>query len=173
MQRLSLTCSQLLHAAEPSAAEAAAKHCSSAYCENRLQNSAAAKLTSKHVSVTCCSRRCCLHVHQLSLTVCLSVWLLQATQEMIRLVGLSATLPNYEDVAAFLRVKPDKGLFYFDNSFRPCPLAQQYIGVSVKKPLQRFQLMNEICYKKVSLQPPAVPAAIHTGAVLILYDMTA
>lgn len=68
---------------------------------------------------------------------------------MIRLVGLSATLPNYEDVAAFLRVKPDKGLFYFDNSFRPCPLAQQYIGVSVKKPLQRFQLMNEICYKKV------------------------
>lgn len=92
---------------------------------------------------------------------------------MIRLVGLSATLPNYEDVAAFLRVKPDKGLFYFDNSFRPCPLAQQYIGVSVKKPLQRFQLMNEICYKKVSLQPPAVPAAIHTGAVLILYDMTA
>ncbi|DBA74615.1 TPA: DExH-box ATP-dependent RNA helicase DExH12 [Trebouxia sp. C0005] len=73
---------------------------------------------------------------------------IEATQEMIRLVGLSATLPNYEDVAAFLRVKPDKGLFYFDNSFRPCPLAQQYIGVSVKKPLQRFQLMNEICYKK-------------------------
>ena len=77
---------------------------------------------------------------------------------MIRLVGLSATLPNYEDVAAFLRVKPDKGLFYFDNSFRPCPLAQQYIGVSVKKPLQRFQLMNEICYKKVCriLSSPAL-----------------
>lgn len=32
---------------------------------------------------------------------------------------------------------------------RPCPLAQQYIGVTVKKPLQRFQLMNEICYSKV------------------------
>lgn len=48
-----------------------------------------------------------------------------------------------------LSVKPDKGLFYFDNSYRPCPLAQQYIGVSVKKPLQRFQLMNEICYNKV------------------------
>ena len=73
----------------------------------------------------------------------------EATQEMVRLVGLSATLPNFEDVAAFLRVKPDRGLFYFDNSFRPCPLAQQYIGVSVKKPLQRFQLMNEICYAKV------------------------
>ena len=74
---------------------------------------------------------------------------MQATQELVRLVGLSATLPNYEDVASFLRVKPAKGLFHFDNSYRPEPLAQQYIGVSVKKPLQRFQLMNEICYKKV------------------------
>ncbi|KAK9842537.1 hypothetical protein WJX81_005041 [Elliptochloris bilobata] len=74
---------------------------------------------------------------------------IEATQEMTRLVGLSATLPNYEDVASFLRVKPDKGLFYFDNSFRPCPLAQQYIGITVRKPLQRFQLMNEICYSKV------------------------
>lgn len=68
---------------------------------------------------------------------------------MVRVVGLSATLPNYADVAAFLRVRPDKGLFHFDNSYRPCPLAQQYIGITVKKPLQRFQLMNEICYDKV------------------------
>lgn len=42
-----------------------------------------------------------------------------------------------------------QGLFHFDNSFRPCPLAQQYVGITVKKPLQRFQLMNEICYNKV------------------------
>ena len=74
----------------------------------------------------------------------------QATQEMTRLVGLSATLPNYQDVASFLRVKPDVGLFYFDTSYRPCPLAQQYIGINIKKPLQRFQLMNEICYNKVN-----------------------
>ena len=73
----------------------------------------------------------------------------EATQELTRMVGLSATLPNYQDVAAFLRVDPPKGLFVFDNSFRPCPLQQQYIGVSVKKALQRFQLMNEICYEKV------------------------
>ena len=74
----------------------------------------------------------------------------QATQEMTRLVGLSATLPNYEDVASFLRVKEKVGLFYFDISYRPVPLAQQYVGITVKKPLQRFQLMNEICYKKAS-----------------------
>ncbi|CAO2814579.1 unnamed protein product [Amaranthus hypochondriacus] len=74
---------------------------------------------------------------------------IETTKENIRLVGLSATLPNYEDVALFLRVNVKKGLFYFDNSYRPCPLAQQYIGISVKKPLQRFQLMNDICYEKV------------------------
>jgi pre-mRNA-splicing helicase BRR2 len=74
---------------------------------------------------------------------------IETTQEMIRLVGLSATLPNYEDVALFLKVDRKKGLFHFDNSYRPCPLAQQYIGITVRKPLQRFQLMNDVCYEKV------------------------
>ncbi|XP_002518663.3 DExH-box ATP-dependent RNA helicase DExH12 [Ricinus communis] len=74
---------------------------------------------------------------------------IETTKEHIRLVGLSATLPNYEDVALFLRVDLKKGLFHFDNSYRPVPLSQQYIGITVKKPLQRFQLMNDICYEKV------------------------
>lgn len=39
----------------------------------------------------------------------------ELTQEDVRLIGLSATLPNYEDVATCLRVDPAKGLFYFDN----------------------------------------------------------
>lgn len=73
---------------------------------------------------------------------------IETTQEDVRLIGLSATLPNYEDVANFLRVKPDKGLFYFDNSFRPVALEQQYIGVTEKKALKRFQVMNEIVYEK-------------------------
>lgn len=72
----------------------------------------------------------------------------EATRQMIRLVGLSATLPNYKDVATFLRVKPEN-LFYFDSSFRPCPLDQQYIGVTEKKPFKRHKLMNEIVYNKV------------------------
>ena len=37
---------------------------------------------------------------------------------MIRIVGLSATLPNYLDVATFLGVNPDTGLFFFDASYR-------------------------------------------------------
>lgn len=72
----------------------------------------------------------------------------QQSQMPIRLVGLSATLPNYRDVATFLRV-PDKNLFYFDNSFRPVPLEQQYVGVTEKKALKRFQVMNEVVYDKV------------------------
>ncbi|KAF5455565.1 hypothetical protein F2P56_025126 [Juglans regia] len=74
---------------------------------------------------------------------------IESSREHIRLVGLSATLPNYEDVALFLRVDLHQGLFHFDNSYRPVPLSQQYIGITVKKPLQRFQLMNDVCYEKV------------------------
>ena len=65
---------------------------------------------------------------------------IEATQELVRLVGLSATLPNYEDVATFMRVNPTKGLYFFDNSFRPVPLEQQYIGVTEKKPVKRLQV---------------------------------
>ena len=65
---------------------------------------------------------------------------IEATQEMVRLVGLSATLPNYEDVATFLRVDPAKGLFFFDNSFRPVPLEQTYVGITEKKAMKRFQV---------------------------------
>ena len=66
---------------------------------------------------------------------------------MVRLVGLSATLPNYKDVALFLRV--EKGLFFFDNSYRPIPLEQHFIGITEKKAHKALQLMNQICYDKV------------------------
>ncbi len=74
---------------------------------------------------------------------------IETTQEDVRLVGLSATLPNYEDVATFLRVDPAKGLFFFDNTFRPVPLEQQYVGITEKKAVKRFQVMNEIVYEKI------------------------
>ena len=74
---------------------------------------------------------------------------IQANNENIRIVALSATLPNYEDVASFLRVDPEKGLFYFDSSYRPVPLEQLYIGITEKKSIKRMLLMNEITYQKV------------------------
>lgn len=73
----------------------------------------------------------------------------ESTQTMIRIVGLSATLPNYLEVAQFLRVSPETGLFFFDSSYRPVPLAQQYIGISEQNFAARNDLLNEICYKKV------------------------
>ncbi|GLT55585.1 hypothetical protein SLA2020_286950, partial [Shorea laevis] len=73
----------------------------------------------------------------------------ESTQTMIRIVGLSATLPNYLEVAQFLRVNPEAGLFFFDSSYRPVPLAQQYIGISEQNFAARNELLNDICYKKV------------------------
>ncbi|ESO10442.1 hypothetical protein HELRODRAFT_183600 [Helobdella robusta] len=72
----------------------------------------------------------------------------ETMQEEVRVVGLSATLPNYKDVAKFLRV-PDHALFHFDNSYRPVPLEQQYIGIMEKKAVKRFQIMNNIVYDQV------------------------
>ncbi|KAF7771727.1 hypothetical protein Agabi119p4_6038 [Agaricus bisporus var. burnettii] len=74
---------------------------------------------------------------------------MEQTNEYVRLVGLSATLPNYQDVATFLRVDEKKGLFYFDATYRPCALQQQFIGITEKKAIKRYQVMNEVCYEKV------------------------
>lgn len=74
---------------------------------------------------------------------------MEQTGEYVRLVGLSATLPNYQDVATFLRVDPKKGLFYFDATYRPVGLQQQFVGVTEKKAIKRYQVMNEVCYEKV------------------------
>lgn len=64
----------------------------------------------------------------------------------IRIVGLSATLPNYQDAADFMRVSSN-GLFFFDSSYRPCPLHQTYIGLLEKKAIKRLNNMDEICFK--------------------------
>ncbi|OQO00368.1 hypothetical protein B0A48_13716 [Cryoendolithus antarcticus] len=72
----------------------------------------------------------------------------EQTGDAVRLVGLSATLPNYRDVATFLRVDPQNGLFHFDGSFRPCPLKQEFVGVSDKKAIKQLKIMNDVCYSK-------------------------
>ncbi|KAK0538541.1 putative steryl acetyl hydrolase mug81 [Tilletia horrida] len=68
--------------------------------------------------------------------------LVESSQSLIRIVGLSATLPNYVDVADFLRVNRYQGLFYFDSSFRPVPLEQHFIGIKgkAKSPQARTNL---------------------------------
>ncbi|KAJ2595779.1 activating signal cointegrator 1 complex subunit 3 [Coemansia sp. RSA 1721] len=74
----------------------------------------------------------------------------ESRQSMIRLVGLSATLPNYVDVSNFLGVNPYKGLFYFDAGFRPVPLEQHFVGVHGKAGTQATaRLLNRVCYERV------------------------
>lgn len=77
---------------------------------------------------------------------------IEQTGDPVRLVGLSATLPNFRDVAKFLRVDIEKDLHYFDASFRPCPLKQKFIGITEKKAIKQLKAMNDICYTKVMEQ---------------------
>ena len=74
-------------------------------------------------------------------------WLqVESSQKLIRIAGLSATLPNYTDVARFLRVNPYKGLFYFDGRFRPVPLSQSFVGIKATNRLQQMKDMDDTCY---------------------------
>ncbi|KAK4193859.1 putative helicase [Podospora australis] len=74
----------------------------------------------------------------------------ESTQSFIRIVGLSATLPNYIDVADFLGVNKRAGLFYFDGSFRPVPLEQHFIGVKGKpNSKQSRDNIDQVAFEKV------------------------
>lgn len=76
--------------------------------------------------------------------------LVESRQRQVRMVALSATLPNYEDVAEFLQV-PKRGIFYFGPEFRPVPLQQTFIGinVNVKNRQLKEKRMNEVCFDVV------------------------
>ena len=82
----------------------------------------------------------------------------EASQQIVRLVGLSATLPGYQDVASFLRV--GRGLFFFGPEHRPTPLKQTFIGVtevrvvvlSSSSPFAAFR-------RRASQRPPPRPTA--------------
>lgn len=74
----------------------------------------------------------------------------ESSQRMTRIIGLSATLPNYLDVASFLRVEPSQGLFYFDDRFRPVPLTQTFIGVRPLDNNSQSKVMDKICYNFIT-----------------------
>ncbi|RLV93525.1 Antiviral helicase SLH1 [Spathaspora sp. JA1] len=75
----------------------------------------------------------------------------ESTQSMIRVVGLSATLPNFMDVADFLGVNRNVGMFYFDQTFRPVPLKQQILGVRGKAgSKQARENIDKVSYEKLA-----------------------
>lgn len=74
----------------------------------------------------------------------------ESSQSMIRVVGLSATLPNFIDVADFLGVNRQIGMFFFDQSFRPIPLEQKLIGVRGKAgSRQARENIDKVSYEKL------------------------
>ena len=85
----------------------------------------------------------------------------EQSKEHVRIVGLSATLPGYEDVAAFLRVKPEH-IFAFDNAYRPVPLEQTFVGVTERSSVKRYNMMNELTYQKV-----VADAGVHQVLVFV------
>ena len=74
----------------------------------------------------------------------------ESTQSLIRIIGLSATLPNFIDVADFLKVNRMAGLFYFDASFRPVPLQQNFVGVKGKAGTKTSRdNIDQVAFEKV------------------------
>lgn len=73
----------------------------------------------------------------------------ERSQSTIRIIGLSATLPNHVDVARFLNV-PEGHYYKFDGEYRPVPLEMRFIGVKdVASSEESMHLMLEACYDKV------------------------
>jgi replicative superfamily II helicase len=94
----------------------------------------------------------------------------ETSQSMIRIVGLSATLPNYVDVAAFLRVNPYQGLFYFDGGFRPVPLEQHFCGVRGKYGSSTYTRgLDQTCYDKVTARLTATTCLDSSECVYCMY----
>lgn len=58
--------------------------------------------------------------------VCRIFRYIELQQKHIRIIGLSATLPNYEDVGKFLKTNK---IFYFDQRYRPVSLKTSIIGI--------------------------------------------
>ena len=61
----------------------------------------------------------------------------------VRIAALSATLPNYEDVARFLRVDSSMHLHVFGPEYRPVPLSTSYIGIHSSLPEQEKRRVME------------------------------
>jgi activating signal cointegrator complex subunit 3 len=76
---------------------------------------------------------------------------IESRQVSTRIVALSATLPNYLDVAEFLQVPMHRGVFYFGPEHRPVPLEQSFYGVTIpsKDRHVKEQKMNAICFDVV------------------------
>lgn len=56
-----------------------------------------------------------------------------------------------------------KCCIFFICSFRPVPLEQTYVGITEKKAIKRFQIMNEIVYEKIMEHAGKNQVSLPTG----------
>lgn len=67
-----------------------------------------------------------------------------------RIVGLSATLPNYKDVARFLHVDESTGgLKAFGPEYRPVPLEQTFIALPPCPQREKERRLDDLAYQQV------------------------
>lgn len=69
----------------------------------------------------------------------------------MRLFGISATMPNYLDVAAFLHVKKDH-VYFFDHRYRPIPLLQKFIGVKDPSGIKKIKKSKKDVYNDLAYE---------------------
>lgn len=95
-----------------------------------------------------------------------------SSQSMIRVVGLSATIPNILDVADFLRVNRQVGLFYFDSGYKAVPISQTFIGVKTTRQDLVAAEEDEACFDKVKMflqQGHQVMVFVHARTQTVKY----
>ncbi|KAM0682137.1 Pre-mRNA-splicing helicase BRR2 [Mitosporidium daphniae] len=73
-----------------------------------------------------------------------------------RIVALSATLPNAEQVGSWLRAR----VHCFGGEWRPCPLSLSFYGVMERKVSKRMAKMNEILLEEVIERLPQGPILV-------------
>ena len=72
------------------------------------------------------------------------------SQKNIRVLALSATIPNFFDIAKFLNINISNGLFYFGSFIKENDLNQIIIGIKSKKSnLYDKKMLNSILLEKV------------------------
>ncbi|OEH75857.1 u5 small nuclear ribonucleoprotein helicase isoform 1 [Cyclospora cayetanensis] len=69
----------------------------------------------------------------------------ERSQRLTRLVGISATLPNWREVADFLLVSPSHA-FYFGAETRPVPLMQTYMGIKEMDSNKQMRVLDECTF---------------------------
>ena len=84
--------------------------------------------------------------------------LVMRSKGTVRIVGLSATLPNYKEVARFIGAESDS--FFFGSEHRPVPLAQTFLGFPSAAASGGVRLIRDRLYSEVTSRIPQGPILI-------------